>query len=90
MTTRAEATRGVGVAGAGGRGGLHVNLAMASKGMTYVWGPSEFSGTCDPCTPSCCKSTHDDLLGGHGRVRPFWGTEHGCERACRRGVALNG
>jgi hypothetical protein len=27
---------------------LHVNLTMASKGMTYIWGPSEFSGDLRP------------------------------------------
>ena len=55
---------------------LHVNLTMASKGMTYIWGPSEFSGDLRPLYAELLQKYRMMIYSGDtDACVPFWGTE---------------
>ena len=54
---------------------LHVNLTMASKGMTYIWGPSEFSGDLRPLYAELLQKYRMMIYSGDtDACVPFWGT----------------
>ena len=55
---------------------LHVNMSMASKGMQYVWGPSEFSGDLRPLYAELAQKYRMLIYSGDtDACVPFWGTE---------------